>query len=88
MTTNHRPGAIAVVAASLLLGGCANNAYLDAKRNTAAETVAQAIRNVGDLRVDSWISTNAQFFSAMSAQILAALTASKSIGAKHIESSR
>jgi len=36
MTTNHRPGAIAVVAASLLLGGCANNAYLDAKRNTAA----------------------------------------------------
>jgi lipoprotein-releasing system permease protein len=37
----------------------------------AAETIAQAIRNVGDLRVDSWISTNAQFFSAMSAQILA-----------------
>ena len=37
----------------------------------AAETVARAIRHSGDLHVDSWISTNAQFFSAMSAQILA-----------------
>ena len=37
----------------------------------AAETVARAIRHSGDLQVDSWISTNAQFFSAMSAQILA-----------------
>jgi len=37
----------------------------------AAETIARAIRNGGDWQVDSWISTNAQFFSAMSAQILA-----------------
>ena len=37
----------------------------------AAETIAQGIRQGGDLHVDSWISTNAQFFSAMSAQILA-----------------
>jgi lipoprotein-releasing system permease protein len=37
----------------------------------AAEVMAQAIRQRGDVRVDSWISTNAQFFSAMSAQILA-----------------
>ncbi|MFO1322435.1 MAG: ABC transporter permease [Burkholderiales bacterium] len=37
----------------------------------AAEATAQAIRASGDIRVDSWISTNAQFFSAMSAQILA-----------------
>ncbi len=37
----------------------------------AAEVTAQALRGIGDVRVDSWISTNAQFFSAMSAQILA-----------------
>jgi lipoprotein-releasing system permease protein len=37
----------------------------------AAEVIAQQIRGSGDIRVDSWISTNAQFFSAMSAQILA-----------------
>ena len=37
----------------------------------AAEAIAQTIRESGDLRVDSWISTNAQFFTAMAAQILA-----------------
>ncbi|MFO1413611.1 MAG: ABC transporter permease [Burkholderiales bacterium] len=37
----------------------------------AAEVTAQALRGMGDVRVDSWISTNAQFFSAMSAQMLA-----------------
>ena len=37
----------------------------------AAETVAADIRGLGDVRVDSWIVTNAQFFTAMSAQILA-----------------
>jgi lipoprotein-releasing system permease protein len=37
----------------------------------AAETVAQIIRGGTDLQVDSWIRTNAQFFSAMAAQILA-----------------
>ena len=37
----------------------------------AAETIAAVIREDRDIQVDSWISTNAQFFSAMSAQILA-----------------
>ena len=37
----------------------------------AAERVAQTIRTGTDLKVDSWIKTNAQFFSAMAAQILA-----------------
>jgi lipoprotein-releasing system permease protein len=37
----------------------------------AAETTAQAIRAGTDLQVDSWIRTNAQFFTAMAAQILA-----------------
>ena len=37
----------------------------------AAETVAQRIRSGTDLKVDSWIKTNAQFFTAMAAQILA-----------------
>jgi len=37
----------------------------------AAETIAQLIRDSGDFHVDSWISTNAQFFSAMAAQVLA-----------------
>jgi lipoprotein-releasing system permease protein len=36
-----------------------------------AEAIAQGIRDAGDVKVDSWISTNAQFFTAMSAQILA-----------------
>ena len=37
----------------------------------AAETIAESIRAGADLEVDSWIRTNAQFFSAMAAQILA-----------------
>jgi len=37
----------------------------------AAERIAQIIRGGTDLEVDSWIRTNAQFFSAMAAQILA-----------------
>jgi len=37
----------------------------------AAEKIAQIIRGGTDLEVDSWIRTNAQFFSAMAAQILA-----------------
>ena len=36
-----------------------------------AEAIAQSIRGWSDLQVDSWIKTNAQFFSAMAAQILA-----------------
>jgi lipoprotein-releasing system permease protein len=37
----------------------------------AAESIAEVIRGGTDLQVDSWIRTNAQFFSAMAAQILA-----------------
>ena len=36
----------------------------------AAETIAQTIRAGTDLKVESWIVTNAQFFTAMKAQIL------------------
>ncbi len=36
----------------------------------AAETIAQSIRAATDLQVESWIVTNAQFFTAMKAQIL------------------
>jgi lipoprotein-releasing system permease protein len=36
----------------------------------AAETVAEIIRAGSDLQVDSWIRTNAQFFTAMAAQIV------------------
>src|SRR6185295_14848807 len=36
----------------------------------AAEIVAGRIRAGTDLQVDSWIRTNAQFFAAMTAQIL------------------
>jgi len=36
----------------------------------AAETIAQTIRAGTDLQVDSWIRTNAQFFTAMAAQIV------------------
>lgn len=36
----------------------------------AAETVAETIRAGTDLQVDSWIRTNAQFFTAMAAQIV------------------
>lgn len=34
----------------------------------AAEDMAQAIRNVTGVKVDSWIKTNAQFFTAVNAQ--------------------
>jgi lipoprotein-releasing system permease protein len=37
----------------------------------AAEQIARTIRAANDLKVDSWIITNAQFFTAMAAQILA-----------------
>jgi len=36
----------------------------------AAETIAQTLRAGTDLQVDSWIRTNAQFFTAMAAQIV------------------
>lgn len=36
----------------------------------AAETIAQTLRARTDLKVDSWIRTNEQFFTAMAAQIM------------------
>ncbi|MGH8642641.1 MAG: ABC transporter permease, partial [Burkholderiales bacterium] len=36
----------------------------------AAETIAERIRAGTDLQVDSWIRTNAQFFTAMAAQVM------------------
>ena len=36
----------------------------------AAERIAESIRASADLQVDSWIRTNAEFFTAMAAQIL------------------
>ncbi|HXX84019.1 MAG TPA: ABC transporter permease [Casimicrobiaceae bacterium] len=53
------------------LAGGATSIDVKVRDPFAAETIAQSIREIGDLRVDSWIVTNAQFFSAMSAQILA-----------------
>ncbi len=53
------------------LAGGATSIDVKVRDPFAAETIAQTIRESGDLHVDSWISTNAQFFSAMAAQILA-----------------
>jgi len=53
-----------------LVGG-ASSIEVKVRDPFAAETTAQAIRAGTDLQVDSWIITNAQFFTAMAAQILA-----------------
>ncbi|HMA24225.1 MAG TPA: ABC transporter permease [Gemmatimonadaceae bacterium] len=53
------------------LAGGATSIEVKVRDPFAAETIAQSIRESGDLRVDSWIRTNAQFFTAMAAQILA-----------------
>ena len=53
-----------------LVGG-ATSIEVKVREPFAAERIAQVVRDSGDLHVDSWISTNAQFFSAMAAQILA-----------------
>ena len=53
-----------------LVGG-ASSIEVRVRDPFAAEAVAQDIRAAHDLQVDSWIKTNAQFFSAMAAQILA-----------------
>jgi lipoprotein-releasing system permease protein len=59
-------------AQSLLdLAGGASSLEVKVRDPFAAETVAQSIREGSDLKVDSWIRTNAQFFTAMAAQILA-----------------
>jgi lipoprotein-releasing system permease protein len=53
-----------------LVGG-ASSLEVKVRDPFAAEDIAQALRADHDLEVDSWIRTNAQFFSAMAAQILA-----------------
>jgi lipoprotein-releasing system permease protein len=70
---NERNVYVALRTAQNLLDLVGGATSLDVKVRDpfAAEITAQAIRDSGDLRVDSWISTNAQFFSAMQAQILA-----------------
>jgi lipoprotein-releasing system permease protein len=52
-----------------LVGG-ASSIEVKVRDPFAAETTAEAIRAGTGLKVDSWIRTNAQFFTAMSAQIL------------------
>ena len=70
---NERNVYVALRTAQNLLDLAGGATSLDVKVRDpfAAETIARDIRDSGDVRVDSWISTNAQFFSAMSAQILA-----------------
>ncbi len=53
------------------LAGGASSLEVKVRDPFAAETIAQTIRADTDLKVDSWVKTNAQFFSAMAAQILA-----------------
>jgi lipoprotein-releasing system permease protein len=53
------------------LAGGATSLEVKVRDPFAAENVAQTIRAGTDLKVDSWVRTNAQFFSAMAAQILA-----------------
>lgn len=70
---NERTVFVALRTAQSLLDLSGGATSLDVKIRDpfAAEAIARRIRELGSVRVDSWISTNAQFFSAMSAQILA-----------------
>jgi len=52
-----------------LVGG-ASSIEVRVRDPFAAETIAQELRGSIDTQVDSWIKTNAQFFTAMAAQIL------------------
>ncbi len=59
-------------AQSLLdLPGGATSLEVKVREPFAAEAIAQRIRDASDLKVESWVRTNAQFFSAMAAQVLA-----------------
>lgn len=53
------------------LAGGATSLDVKVRDPFAAEDIARTIREGKDLKVDSWIITNAQFFTAMAAQILA-----------------
>lgn len=69
---NQRNVYVALRSAQNLLGLVGGVSQIEIKVGDpfAAEGVAQTIRAGTDLQVDSWISTNAQFFTAMTAQIL------------------
>jgi lipoprotein-releasing system permease protein len=70
---NERNVYIALRSAQSLLdlAGGATSLEVRVRDPFAAETIAQMLRAGTELKVDSWIRTNAQFFSAMAAQILA-----------------
>jgi lipoprotein-releasing system permease protein len=70
---NERNVYIALRSAQSLLdlAGGASSLEVRVRDPFAAETIAEMIRAGTDLKVDSWIKTNAQFFTAMAAQILA-----------------
>ncbi len=70
---NERNVYVALRTAQNLLDLAGGATSLDVKVRDpfAAEDVAQTIRDANALKVDSWIVTNAQFFTAMAAQILA-----------------
>jgi lipoprotein-releasing system permease protein len=69
---NERNVYVALRSAQNLLDLVGGASAIDVKVRDpfAAETIAQTIRAVTDLQVESWIVTNAQFFTAMRAQIL------------------
>jgi lipoprotein-releasing system permease protein len=69
---NERNVYVALRSAQSLLDLVGGASAIDVKVRDpfAAETVAQTIRAITDQQVESWIVTNAQFFTAMKAQIL------------------
>ena len=69
---NERNVYVALRSAQNLLDLVGGASAIDVKVRDpfTAETIAQTIRAVTDQQVESWIVTNAQFFTAMKAQIL------------------
>lgn len=69
---NERNVYVALRSAQNLLDLVGGASAIDVKVRDpfAAETIAQTIRATTDQQVESWIVTNAQFFTAMRAQIL------------------
>jgi lipoprotein-releasing system permease protein len=69
---NERNVYVALRSAQNLLDLVGGASAIDVKVRDpfTAETIAQTIRAATDMQVESWIVTNAQFFTAMKAQIL------------------
>ena len=69
---NERNVYVALRSAQNLLDLVGGASAIDVKVRDpfAAETISETIRAATDLKVESWIVTNAQFFTAMRAQIL------------------